>query len=277
MAAAMWGGLGPVSRFAFEQGMGSLEASFWRALMAWCCFAVHAAIKGEVRVEVKDIPLLIIFGLTGVTLFYAANLMAVIKGGAAFASVMLYTAPAWVAVMSRLIFKEQITRVKIVAVLLTLVGVVFVCMGGGDLMAELDVGTTMAVLCGLTSGFCYSLYYIFGKYFSGKYSASTIFLYILPIGGAGLLPWVEFTEKTPVSWAALIYLAVVSTYLAYLCYYTGLKYLEPTRAVVTATFEPVLAAIFAFLIWGELFSPAGYLGAFFILAGVLIMIRDDAK
>jgi DME family drug/metabolite transporter len=64
-----------------------------------------------------------------------------------------------------------------------------------------------------------------------------------------------------------------STYLAYALYAAGLRRLEATRASVVATLEPVLAAVFAYLWWGERFSAGGYLGAGLVLLAVYLVIR----
>jgi len=70
---------------------------------------------------------------------------------------------------------------------------------------------------------------------------------------------------------------LISTYGAYFCYYNSLKYLEPSRASVSATLEPVVAAVVAFFWWGEVMGVTGYLGSALIIASVLVMIGDDVR
>ena len=277
VAAILWGIIGPVSKLAFDQGMAPLEVAFWRAVLSWVCFGGHAVVAGQVRVQIRDLPTLLVFSVTGVTLFYASYQLAVDKGGAALAAVLLYTAPAWVTVISRFAFKESLTLAKCLALAMTLAGVVGVSfgVGGGNdgLGASLGVA---AFISGLTAGFCYSLYYIFGKHFSGRYNAPTIFFYILPMGALLLLPWVSFSHKTAPAWGALAILAFFSTYLAYYFYYGGLRQLEASRAAITATLEPVVAALVAYFWWQESFSTIGYVGGGLILASVVLIIYDGA-
>lgn len=267
-AALLWGLLGPVSRYLFAAGVSPIEASFYRALMTWVMFAVHAAAKKQMKAETKDLPILFAFGFVGISLFYAANMMAVDQGGAALASVLLYTAPFWVALFSYFLFGERMSLIKGVAMVLAVAGVWGICADGGPMAGE-SIGT--AVLWGLTAGFCYSLYYIIGKKFSGTYAPYTLFFWILPTGILGLLPFVEFTPKTPVSWFQLLLLAFFS-YSANSFYYLGLRYLAPTRAVLTATLEPVVATFFAWLLWNETLGLMGYGGSALILTGVLLTI-----
>jgi DME family drug/metabolite transporter len=182
---------------------------------------------------------------------------------------LLYTAPAWVAVIARFAFREALTRSKIIALALTLIGVFCVAGGGGSIQIS-----GVALFFGLTAGFSYSLYYIFGKYFSTRYSSPNLFFYLLPIGAATLLPWVEFVPKSPTAWSALIFIAALCTYGAYYCYFIGVKYLEASRAAIAATLEPVVAAVLAFFWWGERFGVSGYVGSVLILGAVIIMILD---
>ena len=274
LAAAMWGLIGPVAKLAFAEGVTPMEVAFWRGALAWIFFGTHALIKRETHFETRDLPAIAFFAVVGVSVFYGSYQLAVDSGGAALASVLLYTAPAWVMVLSRIFLKETVTPVKVVALFLTIGGVAAISWGGG--VAGKGVNF-MAVASGLTAGFSYSTYFILGKYFSDRYTSPNLFLYMLPIGSAILFPFVQFAPKSPVAWAALLCLAFVSTYIAYYSYYLGLKYLEASRASITATLEPVMAGVIAYFWWGELFNALGFMGSGLILSAVALMIWDGAR
>ncbi len=273
-AATCWGLIGIFSSFAFSQGMEPMEIAFWRACLTWPCFAVQAFIQKETSLDKKDIPLFLLFALFGISLFYISYLFAVKTGGAAFAAVLLYTAPAWVVVVAFFVYKEKFTWIKMMAVALVVLGVFLISKTGGNAGSGVSIGLT-AILAGLTSGFCYSLYYTMGKYFSNKYTSANLFLYVLPLGALGILPFVDFVHKTPQAWLALIAVSIISTFIANYCYYQGLKYLEAGRASIVATLEPVVAAMTAYIFLGEYFTPFGYLGAGLIIAAVIATIYEN--
>lgn len=268
-AGFMWGVIGPVSRLAFSEGISPMEVAFWRASLAWIFFGTHAVLTRSIRMAMKDLAMVVVFALTGITLFYGVYQLAIQSGGAAMASVLLYTAPAWVTVIARFTFKETLTPIKLTALALTLGGVVCVAGGGGSIAVS-----GIAVFYGLAAGFSYSLYFIFGKYFSRKYSSPNLFFYLLPIGAATLFPWVEFSPKSTTAWAALFCIAFLTTYGGYFFYYQGLKYLEASKAAITATIEPVVASVVAFFWWHESFGLLGYVGSAAILTGVIIVVRE---
>ncbi|MBI9112966.1 DMT family transporter [Maridesulfovibrio ferrireducens] len=275
IAAVMWSLIGPVSKFPLEQGIPPLENAFWRALFAWILFAVHAYRIRAFKIATKDIPFVVCFGIVGVTVFYGSYQLAVQGVGAALASVLLYTAPAWVAFMSWLFLGEKMGPIKLCALSMTIIGVVCVSLGPQIFGTGKELTFTwFGLMCGLTSGFAYALYFIFGKTFFSRYTTPTIFLYALPIGAAGLLPFFEFHHKTPTSWICIITLAVICTYVSYTLYYAGMRWLEATNAAVIATIEPVMAAILAWWWWDESFDWTGYLGSMLIVSAVLIIIME---
>lgn len=250
-----------------------MEVAFWRAVLTWICFGTQAVWLRQTRVDLKDLPLLIVFAFFGISLFYISYQYAVKSGGAALASVLLYTAPAWVVLCSYFIYRERLTLIKLLAVIFVISGVFMISRSGGNVSSGESLGL-IALASGLTAGFCYSLYYTVGKYFSKKYSAANLFLYVLPIGALGILPFVEFSHKTMLAWVALVSVSIVSTYLANYLYYNGLRHLEAGRASIVATLEPVIAAITAYVFLGEYFNLLGYLGAGLILIAVVATIYD---
>ncbi|MFO7884838.1 MAG: EamA family transporter [Desulfobacteraceae bacterium] len=272
MAASLWGLLGPFGKIAFEQGVSPLEVAFWRAFLAWLMFGSQAVIQRTIHVDKKDLPGLFLFGFVSVALFFGSYQVAVDQCGVALAAVLLYTAPVWVFLLSRIVFKERFTPVKISALFITFTGVGLISFAQNAQSPGLRPGFS-AVFIGLVAGFCYSLYYIMGKHYSKKYSAPLVFLYILPVGAVCLVPGFTFADKTMTAWCALGLIGFVSTYAAYHFYYAGLKRIEAGRASIIATLEPVVAAVVAWFWWGEHFSLTGYAGCLLILISVILIVR----
>jgi drug/metabolite transporter, DME family len=270
-AAVLWGMLGPVTRYAFQEGVGAAEVAFWRAALAAALFGVHALAIGRVRIARRDLPSVVAFGVAGVAGLLAFFSLAVEAGGAALAAILLYTAPAWVALLSWLFLAERMTARKLAALAIATAGVAGIALAGGG-----GVRLSPAALgWGLASGFAYALYYLFGKRYFALYPAATLFLWALPVAALAILPFVEWAPKRGTAWGALAFIAVVPTYMAYVCYSAGLRRVEATRAAVVATVEPVVAAAGAYALWGERLAPAGYAFAGVVLLGVLLMVSGD--
>ena len=273
LAATLWGSLGVISRLVLSAGVSPLELSFWRASLAGALFAIHALSRGRVRVARGDVGALVAFAVVGVSVFYLSYLFAVQTGGAALAAILLYTAPAWVALASAIWLHEPMTPRKLGALAVTLVGVALVAIGAPQAEGGLRIGPA-ALGWGLLSGLAYACYYLFGKRYFTRYEAPTLFMYALPLGALLLLPAVTFVPKSASTWGWIAFVSAVPTYLALRLYEAGLTRVEATRAVTVATLEPVIAAILAFAVWGEALRPIGYAGAALVLTGVLVMSAE---
>jgi drug/metabolite transporter, DME family len=266
-AALLWASIGPVARYALEAGLAPLEIGFWRALFAGFLFGLHALARGRLRVHRRDVPAVLAFALFGVTGFYWAFFHAVEEGGAALAAVLLYTAPAWVAAASAVLYREPVSRGMLLAIGLTMTGVLLVARGGGA-----GWSNPAAIGYGLLAGLAYAGYYLFGRQYFPRYDPATLFTWAMLLGALGLLPAGTFEAKPASTWAVLAFLAAVPTYGAYLLYGVSLRYLEATRAATAATIEPVAAAFLAWALWGESLGLTGYAGAALVVAGVLIIV-----
>jgi drug/metabolite transporter (DMT)-like permease len=266
-AALLWSLIGPFSRTVLDAGVGPLEIAFWRAVMAGAAFGLHALLTREARLRPwpaggVDLAALAAFALVGVTLFYASLALAIDAGGISLAFVLLYTAPAFVVLLAWPLLGEPLTRRKLLLVGLALAGVVLVARSGGGVSVS-----AAALAWGLASGASYASYYLFGKWVLDRYAPVTVFAWVLPIGALGLLPLVRFAPDKPLEvWAWLVVLSLVSTYLAYLVYYTGLRRTEASRAVLVATVEPVAAAALAAALFGERLGWWGWAGATLVVA-----------
>lgn len=270
-AAAFWALLGPLGRLPLSHGISPLEVGFWRAFFGACFFLTHGLLTRQYRVGKADGAALAGFGVIGVAVFFSVYQLAVQKSGAAMASILLYTAPFWVALFSRLFFKERLTRLKLAALIVAMTGVSLVCLSGGGLPQKTDL---VGVLAGLLSGLAYSTHYVYAGVYLKKISAITLYMYCLPVGALVLLPFVEFAPKSAGDWLALVGLGFFSTYAAYTAYCAGIKRLAPTKVAVLCNIEPLLAAFLAFAFWGELFPASGWFGTIMVMAAVFMIMAD---
>lgn len=266
LAACLWGTIGVIGRRALQAGMSPEEVSFWRAAISGGLFIAHAAWIRQLRLHRRrDLLLFVLFGLLAVSLFNASYFLAVKNGGVTLATIMLYTAPAFVAVFARLLFGEDLSLYKVMLIGLTLSGIVLISLAGNG---QVQV-TAVAITWGLVSGATYALYYLFGKYILPRYPTVTIMALALPVGALGLAPFVAFGPRPGSAWLAVTLMAVASTYIAYQLYYAGLRHVEASRAVLVASVEPVVASLLAVALYGEQLTVIGYVGAILVVGSAV--------
>ncbi|GGQ98284.1 DMT family transporter [Deinococcus ruber] len=272
-AAFLWGLLGIFGKLAQGLGLSPLEIAFWRAALGGGLYLIHALVTRAEFPRGRDALITAAFGLTGVSVFYASYQLAVRSGGASLASVLLYTAPAFVALMGWLFLKERLGLRELAAVAGTLLGISLISLGGGQGMHP----SATALAWGLTAGFTYSLYYLYGKLYFPRFASVALYGLALPVGAVGLAPLTHFVHKSPQAWGLLALIAFFSTYLAYLAYSAGLKGLPATRASVIASLEPVVASLLAALLFAERLSALALLGAGLVLGAALLLSVGGEK
>ncbi len=285
VAALCWGFLGILGRIAMEAGLNPLDVAFWRAFIGGSLLFLHAVVIKQAKVHcTKDFVIFCVFGLCSIATFFAAYQYAVKEGGAALASVLLYTAPAWVAVFSRIFFGVRFTLVTTIAIAVALLGCILMSISPAEVAPTtdtIDMGASLpylGIFFGLLSGFLYATHYVVTKKFLIRYTPFTLYGYSSLAAALCLLPFVNIRfDLGMTAWLALLGIGFISTYIAYWAYCESIKRLDATKAAVLATLEPVVATVAAWSIWKESFSALGWLGAVLILSTVILFLLDDKR
>jgi len=189
----------------------------------------------------------------------------------AVAAILLYTSPAFVVLLSALLWRDKLTGRKLLALALTFFGCVCVT---GAYSGDMTI-TIRGFLLGLGAGFFYALYSIFGRYALAHYEPYTVTFYTFVFAGIGSLIFLRPAQlavlsSVPIALTALG-LAVVCTVLPYLFYTAGLARMDSGKAAIIASVEPVVAALVGIIAFHESMSPATGLGVVSILAAVLLL------
>ena len=77
------------------------------------------------------------------------------------------------------------------------------------------------------------------------------------------------------AWLGLIWLALMSTSIAYLAWFKGLERIEGSRAATTLFIQPLLGATLAILLLGDQILPTTIIGGILILASVYMISRQE--
>jgi drug/metabolite transporter (DMT)-like permease len=195
--------------------------------------------------------------------------------GVSVAAVLLYTAPAWVAVISALFLAEQLTMRKLIAVMLAMIGCTLVARIYDVSGLKLN---GVGILAGLGAGLGYALYSVLSKIGMRRYDGWTVLVYGLLFGSVFLVPLqspqsIMAALRQPGAVVWLLALALGPTLGAGLAFNAGLRYIPVSSASVVATLEPVIASLLAFAFLHERLDLAQLAGGALILIAVIILTR----
>jgi drug/metabolite transporter (DMT)-like permease len=161
VAATLWATLGIIFKALIgDYGLSRVTIAFFRAsLSAVILFAALALRRpSSLHIIVRDVLFFAAFGLFGIAAFYGVYVTAIDLAGMSVAAVLLYTAPAWVALISTVFLGEKITLVKLVAVTLAMAGCALVARVYDVRGLQLN---WLGILAGLGAGLTYALYSVF--------------------------------------------------------------------------------------------------------------------
>ena len=273
-AAALWGIIGVWNRNLMAAGLSPtgivVVRNFGGMLLLLAVFAVKD--RGVFRVRREHLKYFFGTGVISVVLFTSCYFSCQKICSLAVASILLYTAPSFVVILSAMLWKEPVTKKKLLALALTLVGCACVC---GVFDGGLTV-TFTGILLGLGAGFFYALYSVFGRYALAHYSSMTVTVWTFIFAGPASLVMLRPAEMravftAPSAWLLAAGLVVFSTVAPYILYTRGLARVESGKASIMASLEPVVAALAGVLIFGEPMGLLTLLGILCVLAGVYIL------
>ncbi|WP_249366898.1 DMT family transporter [Neobacillus rhizophilus] len=275
ISASLWGIIAIFVRKLASLGFTSMEIVTIRVVTAAILLGVIGICKyrPNLRVNLSDIKLFTGTGIFSIVLFNWCYFTSVNEMNLSIAVILLYTAPAFVTVLSFMFLKEKLTGLKIMSVAGTLVGCIFIA--GMNSGAASSI-TLIGIVTGLGAGFGYALYSIFGKFALEKYSSFTVTFYTFLVASMGLIPFTALWKKGSLllSNEVLFYgigLGLFPTVIAYLLYTKGLEKTDASIAAIIATVEPMVATILSVFLYKESFGMFQAIGVIIILLSVTII------
>lgn len=257
-------------------GLGTMDICFLRGLITFAALFTGLLLfdRKTLKIRLRDIWCFIGTGAFSVSFFNFCYFKTMTLTSLSVAAVLLYTAPVFVMIMSFFLFKEKMTKAKVLALFIAFIGCALVS-GIGSEAGELSAG---GVLVGLGAGFGYALYSIFGRYalmrgyssvtitvYTFLFAAvSTVFLVDVPsiINTAGTYPEISLYG---------VFMILFVTLFPYLCYTKGLAGMENGTASVIASIEPVVATALGVIIYKEEMTLESILGMILVLVSIVIL------
>ena len=281
-SGCMWGCMGLLVRPLNEIGLETMDICFLRGGVTFVIMLVALLIfdRGALKVRVKDIWCFVGTGALSVSFFNFCYFKTITLTSLSVAAVLLYTAPAFVMIMSFFLFKEELSKKKVVALAIAFIGCVLVSgvIAGGSTL------NTKGLLVGLGAGFGYALYSIFGRYALQRgYNSLTITFYtfvfatIATVFMADVSSIINIVERHPEISVYTVFMILLVTLFPYLCYTKGLSGMENGTASVIASIEPVMATVLGILVYKEKMTFTNAFGMLLVLGSIVILNNNRKR
>jgi drug/metabolite transporter (DMT)-like permease len=278
LAAALWGAMYVVSKASFG-AVPPLTLAGLRLAIGGGCLWLFLRASGQPAPGRSPRERLWLLGLGALvalsigTQFLGTDLVNAQQG-----ALLTTSSPIFVILFAWLLLRERIGRPTIAGNALALLGVIGVVTGGrGEAAGE---GTLLGQALLLLSAAGWALFTVLGKPLVRAYSALPTVTYATLAGLPFFLPTVPLelaarppAPLTPMSIAALLYLSLGSTALAWWAWYKGLERLDASATAVCFFAQPAVGGLLAWLFLGEQPTWALAAGGALIAVGIVLATR----
>jgi drug/metabolite transporter, DME family len=287
LAAACFGTLGPLSRFAGEAGVDSLSIVTWRAGLGAAVMvgfiAARFALGGVRPASLRRLPVrdrwFMLAAAAANTLLNLAAFIAFERITIALTLLVFYLYPAGVAILSTLVFGERLDRPRWVALGVSLAGMALVMAGAGSL-GELDLlGIGLAFVAALMQVFYvlaarHGFAHVPGPQAAAMTMGGAFVLYLVIAAPIGMLGGLAQPLASTAALVPVLLAGVIGAGIPTVSFIIGIRRLGPSPAAILATFEPVVGVALAAWLLAE--RPTGLQlvgGALILTAAVLLQLR----
>ena len=258
----------------YEEGVNTATVLAHRFGLAVILLAIVMLIKREnfkvTRQEFKVLfSLGVLFAASSITYYQSFHFM-----DAGIASTILFVYPVMVAVIMALFFKERVTAMTVVAIVMSLVGIGLLYKGG----AGVSLSVIGIVLC-ILSSLAYAIYIIVVNQSSIQMSSFKVTFYAMLVCEITLILY-SFTSPelylhvlpSPRAWMFAVWLSVVPTILSLVFMTVAVHHVGATPTAILGALEPLTAVTIGVLVFGETLTPRLVVGIIFILFAVMLVV-----
>ena len=281
LAGTCWGVISIFINYLSAAGLGEMQISFLRQFFAVLVFALIILIRdrSKFRIPVKDLGLLMIVGFINGVLFNFLYFYTIINSRASIAVVLLYTSPVFVIILARIFFKEKITGLKFIALVLTVIGCVFVT----GVLGEGYMPPPAAILTGVLTGLAYALNNILTSAAVKRNDPITVTFYTLFFSFVFLIPfsgWNSLTSlcrSNPMILVVAFVMCLVTAVFAQYFFSLGLGLIESGKAAIYGATEPIVGSLVGILLFHEESNLMKIAGIIMVIAAILLIGKSDAE
>ncbi len=270
----MWAVSGTSGKFLFNQGVTPFQLVQLRVtLSAAFLFLFLLRKPALLKISPRDIPYFALLGISGMAMVMFTYFYTISKINVAVAILLEYLAPVFIALFYGFTAPDKLTRVTLLAVLLSVCGC-YLAVGAYNV--DLLALNWQGIVVGIISGLSYAWYAICGERGMRRYDPWTVvfyaFLFASLFWNVALTPFGAFRNPyTGIQWFWIAYIVIFGTAVPYGLYTIGISLIRSTRASVTATLEPIAAAFIAWIFLGEFLDPLQMLGGALVITSVIIL------
>jgi len=273
-AAVLWAISGIAAKFLFQSGITPFQLVQLRTTLAAGILFVLMLLRQPEKLKIagSDIPFFLLLGisLAGAQFTY---LYAISRINVAAAILLQYQAPVLIAAYMAVFAHKRPGWSTAAAILGAFCGCYLVV---GAYNLDLFTMNRTGILSGLASAVAFAWYSIQSGYGMKRHNPWTVLFYAMLFAA---IFWNIFYQPheafahghNPETWFWILFVGVLGTVLAFGLYNEGIKRITPTNASITATLEPITAAVISYVVLNEVMSFPQVIGAGLVIVSIILL------
>lgn len=237
----------------------------------------HRVVQGPFRVEKGDLLRFLIAGGLGTGVYYIFEAIGIGMTSAALSSIILAMVPLFGLFGDRILYGTKITKLKLIGVIVSIIGVVIIVFGAGN--GEVS-GTMLGIALLFLAAVFWAIYIILGKPLNGKYSSMTVTTAMFSAGALVDIPIFLLYEPENILNIGMknalltILFAVICIGLANLLYMYGVGKLPIIVSSILMNVLPVVTIIVSWIVFHESLTALQLFGGALIIASVIAITLE---
>jgi drug/metabolite transporter (DMT)-like permease len=259
-----------IRRADVELSSNNLTLLRWFIVSAGFLALYPILVKPKTKFERRDFPRLLVVALTSVDIYHLSLNASEKVVAASFAGLLISLSPLTTVILSGVVLHEKIRRRVGIALVAAIAGALVI--SSPDLSVTAGTGPLLVVAAAVAGG----VFTVASKPLVGKYGPFPVAAWAAFLGTAILLPLaspslIEQAESlSQAGWASVLYLAILSTVVANLIFYTLVNRQAVSKLGVQLYLVPMVSALGGVLVLGESFGPATFAGGALLLVAVAL-------
>ncbi|WP_334341458.1 DMT family transporter [Companilactobacillus sp. HBUAS56275] len=279
VSACIWGGMFVVVKDVVSV-IHPLQLVWLRYLVAIVFLVLFSILKKEKwTIYKRDIGLIVIIGLIGNTISIVAQETGTWLSSAQTGAVITSATPSFMVIFAWLIFKEKITHVKIISLVMASIGVIMIVgihLVGNNIL----LGVLSLIIAALTWALMSVLIQKVKHYSSLQITIMSTMIAIIcltPVVFTNKLNLTNIDFLEPKIVLSLLYLGVISTALAFVMWNKGLTLVNSSSSGLFFLLQPIVGTLLGWMFLKESISIGFFIGAILIIGSVWVSVRFEGK
>ncbi|PTJ14417.1 EamA family transporter [Staphylococcus succinus] len=266
----LWASAFPVIKLALSD-FSAVHLSSLRLSIASLILLILTIIKKISIPDFKDIPIILLLGFCGFTLYHIALSFGEYYVSAGISSLIVSTTPIFSALLATYFLKEKFSKLAWIGSVIAFIGVACIALGNDSKVIAMCIGIVLVLIASIGE----SIYFVFQSSYFKKYGFIPFTIYTILAGSLftfiflpGAIHDLQYADTNTL--LLVLYLGAFPTVIPYFALAYTIYKVGVADATMSLYLTPACSLVLSFIMVGEMPTMVAIIGGIITLIGVSI-------